>query len=109
MRARITHSRDGHRAQTQQRRDQKQGKRLVVTAVEIQNQSHDERADGRAGLVQKFVQPERPAVADLAAGMRQQGVRGRFADGASGAFGHDQHRRQRPVAGQRRARERRAC
>jgi hypothetical protein len=87
------HSHDRRRAEPQER-----GR---VLAVPCEHQRGDQRADQGACLIERLVQSERPALADLLARARHHRVGGGIAQRLAGALENDEERRSLPASRQR--------
>ncbi len=82
----------------QQSGDQETGEARPVIALQEEHEGNDERPHSRPRLVERFIDAEHPAAAQLLAGKRQHCFCRRFADRAAGSLGHNQASRQRPIA-----------
>ncbi len=76
-------------------------RRLVVVVAGRDDQGDEQRAEQRAGLVERLVDAEAPSVAHLLGGVGEHRVAGRIAGRLSDAFEDDQQRRDLPAAGER--------
>ncbi|MEJ0040784.1 MAG: hypothetical protein WDM81_00520 [Rhizomicrobium sp.] len=65
-----------------------------------QHEGGDQRAGDGAGLVERLLQAERPALADVIAGFRLHRVGGRAADRLARTFEHDEERGGLPIEGE---------